>query len=56
VDSGGDYLFVVKDNQPELKVAIDLCGVRMAFFPRPLKSNDKHSSLSITQWIKVMVV
>ena len=23
VDSGGDYLFVVKDNQPELKAAIE---------------------------------
>ena len=33
VDSGGDYLFVVKDNQPELKEAIE-ADFRPAFSPR----------------------
>jgi hypothetical protein len=33
VDSGGDYLFVVKDNQPELKAAIE-AEFRPGFSPR----------------------
>ena len=33
VDAGGDYLFVVKDNQPELKAAI-AAEFRRGFSPR----------------------
>lgn len=33
VDSGGDYLFVVKDNQPELKAAVE-ADFRPGFSPR----------------------
>jgi hypothetical protein len=33
VDSGGDYLFVVKDNQPELKAAIE-ADFQPGFSPR----------------------
>jgi hypothetical protein len=32
IDSGGDYLFVVKDNQPELKEAI-VAEFRPGFSP-----------------------
>ena len=34
VDRGGDYLFVVKDNQPELKAAIE-AEFRPSFSPLP---------------------
>ena len=37
VDSGGDYLFVVKDNQPELKAAIE-ADFRPGFSPRYRKT------------------
>ena len=37
VDSGGDYLFVVKDNQPELKAAIE-ADFQPGFSPRHRKS------------------
>lgn len=37
VDSGGDYLFVVKDNQPELKAAIE-AEFRPGFSPRHRES------------------
>ena len=37
VDSGGDYLFVVKDNQPELKAAVE-ADFRPGFSPRYRKS------------------
>jgi len=37
VDSGGDYLFVVKDNQPELKSAVE-ADFRPGFSPRQRKS------------------
>jgi DDE_Tnp_1-associated/Transposase DDE domain len=37
VDSGGDYLFVVKDNQPELKAAIK-AEFRPGFSPRHRES------------------
>jgi hypothetical protein len=37
VDSGGDYLFVVKDNQPELKAAVE-ADFRPGFSPRHRKS------------------
>jgi hypothetical protein len=37
VDSGGDYLFVVKDNQPELKAAIE-AEFRPAFSPGDRKT------------------
>ena len=37
VDSGGDYLFVVKDNQPELKAAI-AADFQSGFSPRYRKS------------------
>ena len=37
VDSGGDYLFVVKDNQPELKAAI-AADFQPGFSPRHRKS------------------
>jgi hypothetical protein len=33
VDSGGDYLFVVKDNQPELKAAVE-ADFQPGFSPR----------------------
>ena len=33
VDSGGDYLFIVKDNQPELKAAIE-AEFQPGFSPR----------------------
>jgi hypothetical protein len=37
VDSGGDYLFVVKDNQPELKAAVE-ADFRPGFSPRYRKA------------------
>jgi hypothetical protein len=37
VDSGGDYLFVVKDNQPELKAAVE-AEFRPGFSPRHRKT------------------
>ena len=37
VDSGGDYLFVVKDNQPDLKAAIE-AEFRPGFSPRHRES------------------
>jgi hypothetical protein len=37
VDSGGDYLFVVKDNQPDLKAAVE-AEFRPGFSPRHRKS------------------
>jgi predicted transposase YbfD/YdcC len=37
VDSGGNYLFVVKDNQPELKAAIE-AEFRPGFSPRHRES------------------
>ena len=37
VDSGGDYLFVVKDNQPELKAAVE-AEFRPGFSPRHRKA------------------
>ena len=37
VDSGGDYLFVVKDNQPELKAAVE-ADFRPGSSPRYRKS------------------
>jgi hypothetical protein len=37
VDSGGDYLFVVKDNQPELKAAV-AADLQPGFSPRYRKS------------------
>jgi len=37
VDSGGDYLFVVKDNQPDLKAAIE-ADFQPGFSPRQRKS------------------
>ena len=37
VDSGGDYLFVVKDNQPELKAAVE-ADFQPGFSPRHRKS------------------
>ena len=37
VDSGGDYLFVVKDNQPELKAAVE-AEFRPGFSPRYRKT------------------
>jgi hypothetical protein len=36
VDSGGDYLFVVKDNQPELKAAVE-ADFQPGFSPRQRK-------------------
>jgi hypothetical protein len=36
VDSGGDYLFVVKDNQPELKAAVE-ADFQPGFSPRDRK-------------------
>ena len=33
VDSGGDYLFVVKDNQPDLKAAV-AADFQAGFSPR----------------------
>ena len=44
VDSGGDYLFVVKDNQPELKAAIE-ADFQPGFPPTPPKSGDKRRCL-----------
>jgi hypothetical protein len=38
VDSGGDYLFVVKDNQPELKAALE-AEFRPGFSPRHRKAS-----------------
>jgi len=37
VDSGGDYLFAVKDNQPELKAAVE-ADFRPGFSPRHRKA------------------
>ena len=37
VDSGGDYLFVVKDNQPELKAAVE-ADFQPGFSPRHRKT------------------
>jgi hypothetical protein len=37
VDSGGDYLLIVKDNQPELKAAVE-ADFRPGFSPRHRKS------------------
>jgi predicted transposase YbfD/YdcC len=37
VDSGGDYLFVVKDNQPDLKAAVE-ADFRPGFSPRHRKT------------------
>jgi hypothetical protein len=37
VDSGGDYLFVVKDNQPELKAAVE-ADFQPGFSPRHRKA------------------
>jgi hypothetical protein len=37
VDSGGDYLFVVKDNQPELKAAV-VADFQPGFSPRDRKT------------------
>jgi hypothetical protein len=37
VDSGGDYLFIVKDNQPELKAAVE-ADFQPGFSPRYRKS------------------
>lgn len=38
VDSGGDYLFVVKDNQPDLKAAVE-AEFRPGFSPRHRKAS-----------------
>jgi len=38
VDSGGDYLFIVKDNQPELKAAVE-AEFRPGFSPRHRKAS-----------------